>query len=347
MGKSRPSRHHFTLALMALAIVAATTIVARFVYESIVVQRNTAQLTELSGQLLGRAELAIDYAVITLGGLMAEGALNCSETAIQSARQQVLLRGSIKAIEVVDSRRGRSCSTMDVEDSRFFGSEAIGSLAARNPSISIEKPMIEHDGLVRIVWQRDEGLFMTAMVNLDTLMFDVFPGALRESSHAAILLGPETILARFNDPVDATDPAAFRLFERASARYPISSSLQVARHEIQTWNRGSFLYSTAAGLLLGTIFAFLVVKLAYRRRGPVEELASAIAAGEIVPYIQPIFDLASKEVVGGEVLARWVRQDGTVISPDHFIPLAESAGLVNEMTFALMSQAFGRLGDIL
>lgn len=347
IGSSTFSRHRLLLAVVAVAIVVTSSLTARFVHQNIILQRNTAQLTELSGQLLSRAELAIDYAVITLGNLLSEGAVDCGAGALHSARKQVLLRGSIKAIEVVNRVGGPNCTTMDVEDGFFSGADGSKSQPARNPSISIEKPMIEQDGLVRVVWKRNEGLYLVALINIDTLMFDVFPSALRENSNAALLLGEGTVLARFNNEDATAVIPSTQLFEHKSERYPISSRLIVERHDIRTWNRGSFVPSTTAGILLGSVLAFLVIKLVCRRRDPVEELAAAIAKGEIVPYFQPIFDLASREITGGEALARWIRQDGTVVAPDQFIPLAESAGLVNELTFALMNQAFGQLGPLL
>ncbi len=43
---------------------------------------------------------------------------------------------------------------------------------------------------------------------------------------------------------------------------------------------------------------------------------------------QPQIDLESGKVVGLEALVRWKKPDGTVVTPDQFIPIAEQSGLI-------------------
>ena len=57
-------------------------------------------------------------------------------------------------------------------------------------------------------------------------------------------------------------------------------------------------------------------------------LRLAIARRDLVAYYQPIVDLASGNPVGVEALARWLREDGGVVAPGEFVPLAEATGLI-------------------
>ncbi|WP_034602748.1 bifunctional diguanylate cyclase/phosphodiesterase [Maridesulfovibrio frigidus] len=57
-------------------------------------------------------------------------------------------------------------------------------------------------------------------------------------------------------------------------------------------------------------------------------LRTAVQKQEFVVYYQPKVDLNSGHVIGLEALVRWIRQDGEVISPLEFIPLAEETGLI-------------------
>ncbi|HYD88234.1 MAG TPA: EAL domain-containing protein [Vitreimonas sp.] len=69
------------------------------------------------------------------------------------------------------------------------------------------------------------------------------------------------------------------------------------------------------------------------------ELRTAIPNGDIVPYFQPVVRLDTGELAGFEVLARWPHRDRGMISPVSFIPVAEDAGLVDAMFWALLAQA--------
>jgi diguanylate cyclase (GGDEF)-like protein len=69
------------------------------------------------------------------------------------------------------------------------------------------------------------------------------------------------------------------------------------------------------------------------------EIRSAIAAGQIVPYYQPIVDLDTGTTLGFEVLARWEHPKRGLLSPDIFIPIAEDTGTIGEMTDRLLERA--------
>jgi diguanylate cyclase (GGDEF)-like protein len=69
------------------------------------------------------------------------------------------------------------------------------------------------------------------------------------------------------------------------------------------------------------------------------ELRTAIPNGDIVPYFQPVVRVETGELAGFEVLARWPHRERGMISPVSFIPVAEDAGLVDAMFWALLAQA--------
>ncbi len=61
------------------------------------------------------------------------------------------------------------------------------------------------------------------------------------------------------------------------------------------------------------------------------DLPGAAARGEIVAYYQPLIAIAGGAVVGAEALARWFHPRLGLISPEVFIPLAESIGNIVEI----------------
>ena len=73
------------------------------------------------------------------------------------------------------------------------------------------------------------------------------------------------------------------------------------------------------------------------------ELRRGLERGEIVPYFQPIVDLAGGQVVGFEVLARWLHPDRGLLLPGQFLPLAEEAGLMGELGERVLRDSLAQL----
>ncbi len=70
-----------------------------------------------------------------------------------------------------------------------------------------------------------------------------------------------------------------------------------------------------------------------------QALRKGIAAGELVPFYQPIVDLARRNVRSLELLSRWRHPTRGLLSPDQFIGLAEDRGLIGPLTMSLLNQA--------
>jgi diguanylate cyclase (GGDEF)-like protein len=61
--------------------------------------------------------------------------------------------------------------------------------------------------------------------------------------------------------------------------------------------------------------------------------------GQFVPYFEPQVDLATGQIIGFEVLARWKHALSGIIGPDVFIPVAEEIGLIGRLSDQVISQA--------
>lgn len=73
------------------------------------------------------------------------------------------------------------------------------------------------------------------------------------------------------------------------------------------------------------------------------DIDRGLARREFKPFYQPTFDLRTGAILGCEVLARWIREDGTIIPPMSFIPLAESSGRIEPMTWQILETALKEL----
>lgn len=102
-----------------------------------------------------------------------------------------------------------------------------------------------------------------------------------------------------------------------------------------------------ACVLAGAIVGFLVLLLVRQRQSLDAELHGAIRRGELQVLYQPIFDLDSRNCVGAEALLRWRRPDGSLTSPDLFIPMAENTGQIRQMTDFVLQRLLEQLGQLL
>ena len=73
------------------------------------------------------------------------------------------------------------------------------------------------------------------------------------------------------------------------------------------------------------------------------DLRRALATNQIKAYYQPIISLTTNEIVGFEALSRWEHPRKGLISRDQFIPLAEDTGLILDIGYFMMQEAFRQL----
>jgi EAL domain-containing protein (putative c-di-GMP-specific phosphodiesterase class I) len=75
-------------------------------------------------------------------------------------------------------------------------------------------------------------------------------------------------------------------------------------------------------------------------RNAIEQgIRDGIPLGQFVPYYEQQIDLSTGKLLGFEMLARWEHPTRGIIPPDIFIPVAEEAGLISDLSMSVMRQA--------
>jgi len=75
-------------------------------------------------------------------------------------------------------------------------------------------------------------------------------------------------------------------------------------------------------------------------QGEIEQgLRYGLDHGHFVPYFEPQVDLSTGEIVGFEVLARWIHPLSGIIGPDVFIPVAEEIGVIGRLSEQVIGEA--------
>ena len=166
--------------------------------------------------------------------------------------------------------------------------------------------------------------------------------------HARMLTAGGALIAELGEATPAAAHSNDLVGDISGTRYGLHaivsaplSALAASQSDLRT------LSAIASGLLAIVILALSVLLRRRERENPVDEIAQALQAGEFVPYYQPIVDIRSGRLRGAEVLVRWRKPDGTIVSPASFIPLAESSGLIIEITRSLMRRVCQETGAVL
>ena len=112
----------------------------------------------------------------------------------------------------------------------------------------------------------------------------------------------------------------------------------------ETWHRQLLLW-LPFGILISLLAALFVLRILRRIQSPRNRLLDAINSRDFVVHYQPIVALCSGKIVGAEALTRWPQPDGSSLSPDIFIPLAEQTGLISQLTQLVIEKVFEDMGS--
>ena len=70
----------------------------------------------------------------------------------------------------------------------------------------------------------------------------------------------------------------------------------------------------------------------YQHRHNIEQdIRRALENNQFEAYYQPQFDITNRKIIGLEALIRWNHPEKGLITPDHFIPIAEEMGLIADI----------------
>lgn len=117
-----------------------------------------------------------------------------------------------------------------------------------------------------------------------------------------------------------------------SDRYQIGSVAALPLSILDDTNNSAVLWILPLGILSGVLLVAAGVYLARHFQSFPTALRIALRKNEIFVMYQPIVDLRTRKWVGAEALVRWKRNNGNVIQPNIFIPVAETTGLIPRIT---------------
>ncbi len=340
--------HWPRLAALSIAVLSvfAFLLGGDYAADRLIDSQRTKQLVELGNVALRRLENTVDYGALAIDDTSSRGLATCEAAALQSIRLHVYQRTSVKDIRILDRDGMVQCSAYSetLEFDKGWTSRD-DMLPAVDPSLRLFRVEQFFGVALGVMRDVEPGVSLAAIIGINSSLFDIMPAELRDHSEVALELSNGGQIGRSSpsDKLDEESGGVFATIE--SSRFPVRARIRVTNEAFERWNHEPYYPIMFIAGLLGLAFGAMLARLLIRDDGPVGMIDRAIAAHEFRPYMQPVFKLGTGEVVGCEVLARWIKPDGTLIPPARFLQLIEDNGRIEAFTWHLLSVALGELRE--
>src|SRR5690606_33969069 len=268
----------------------------------------------------------------------AESADPCSEENIRLMRRLTFELEQLTAVGYVSGDR-MVCSSFGRHDSASAGIP-MGPVTHRTRSGALVRTAVQIEltpGMTFLA-STHEATGYTVLVHRDASM-QIFPGRQDLSIGAFSTDGRRLLVSRGHfDPawMEALGSATgaelvddrHLVAIRVSPRYQVAAYAAMEKSGLEAALRQAMILMVPMGLAAGLVLGLAVLFTTRRLMSMPALIRSALRRREFFLGYQPIVELESGRCVGAEALVRWRRADGTMVRPDHFIPVAEESGLI-------------------
>ncbi len=170
---------------------------------------------------------------------------------------------------------------------------------------------------------------------------DEFCILMRGIDNAATAIGlASRILKDLKEPVVVDKHS---LITSASIGIRMADSITSTAEEIMSDADAAMYRAKHQGKNCFCVFDAEIKQLVTGRMAMENDLREAIANSELYLVFQPVFDMASRKIVGCEALIRWEHPIKGFIPPDEFIPIAEETGVIVELGEFVTEQAIAAI----
>jgi sensor c-di-GMP phosphodiesterase-like protein len=336
------------VAIAAGVLLAGALFIAFNIWLGSVINRQAQEEVATSAKRsIALAEARVTQVVHTLDALAARGVDACRPGDIEAMQRAEFATTPIKEIELVGPDGQTLCSHFGspLGERHILSSESLSGVGG----YFIEIVRLG-DGQHMVRLRRKVGAApntIAALVPIILFLPQVSTQGGPFQAYARITTRAGTTIGQVGHPPKEKSPDMF-VATAASGKFGFRAVVIAPRGPIPADKADmKWLGLIASGAII-VIFAVVFLLMNRRTPGnPVADIERALEAGEFVPYYQPVVDIRSGKLRGAEVLVRWKKPDGTLVLPGAFIPLAESSGLIREMTRDLMRRVCAETGDAL
>ena len=343
-----PRRKLLVAICIGVALASPPVLALNYWLSSLVERQGREELEQSARRHMVLAEVRVARAIAALDELAARGVDSCRAPHVDAMRQATFAAVPVKELSVV-APDGRTLCT-DVgnqpEQRQVQSSEPVAAGSAVLLEVIRMGP--KGEGWVRLRRPGATGVNGLAALMPAGLFVPQVSGAGEPMSFRAQMLTAKGATIAESGDVKGAQSGDLISVDVPSSRFALKANIAASSAVMASGKSDLRNIGTVASGLLAIMILSLTVLLPRReRRNPIVDIERALSAGEFVPYYQPIVDIRSGKLRGAEVLIRWRKPDGTIVPPGMFIPLAESSGLIIELTRALMRRVLKEAGAAL
>ena len=341
-----PKHRKLAAILIGMTLAAASSAGVHYWVSDYVERQGVAELTISAKRAVALTEARLDRAIEALEELAQRNVRTCLDADRDTMHEVSFRSVPVKEVSIVGTDGRTQCTNLRLP---LGQRQVISPIRQARGDLVIEVMQLGErmDNAVRVRRAVADGLWLAALIPSDLLI----PRISRTGGPLVItasLTADDGVVIGERSAAQAANAGALdTLVARTqSERFGIYVTTSMPRAQALQVHAGIVSAASAgAGATVLLVLALAAFGAMRSRDDPAAELERAIHNGEFVPYYQPIVDLTDARVVSAEVLVRWRKPDGTLVPPVRFIPLAESSGLIVELTRVLMRRVCAEAGE--
>ncbi len=338
----------FAKTVMIALFLATTPLFAINIILNQFAERRAVTEMEAMGHVsIRRAEEAISTTVSLLQRLDRDGVQTCSAEDRVIYEKLIVESGMIDALGLADASGQRMCI---IPDRDLAGKIILPPVRDDGPLVGIG--MLDRNYLgaraAVISWDLKDGTRLFAEVTPAVIAMDPGPEYLRSYRRAELRLGDNLLwynVGGYNS--EESKPEGSISVDVMSELYPLVATITAPESAALYVVKDLKVVAAAACAGIAVLFVAIGVWLSWRPESEAnDEFIAAIQNGEFIPYYQPVMDIESLRLRGCEVLMRWRRPNGMIVSPGQFMAYAENNGHIFDMTRHMMRVSAEEVGDL-
>ncbi|WP_169449646.1 EAL domain-containing protein [Maritalea myrionectae] len=311
--------------------------------------RESKELRQQVNTIINETQGSVDSALRSLTAIVSRSPSLCTPTFIDSAAEQMRSNYLLRQL-VVNSTDGNVLCSAYGKGFKYSTITPTMTMPTGPQEMTIVRIQDSEQPLIKVSLKVRPGREVSAFVPINVQMLVQQSNAIRGAIMTRYALTSGLAILEFGDP-DAyyNSPNRERDFlfvEQVAQNVPIKLSAAVLMDVVRAEYADLKIGFTIVACLASGVFLWLCIQYVRRSQVPTFDLERAIQAGELKPRYQPVIDLQTGQIAGCEVLIRWEKPNGEIISPGAFIEYAELSGLAIPMTLSLMEQVRDDLEDL-